>query len=195
MTLSIAGFMGIGVTDPPKPTRNRIRQRIIIHIRVPIEALRGLGIEHIRVGSLESSNHRVINPPVHVDQTVVVDLLVAGVAVVGVVVYVGIDGGLGGAQGADATAPSVVSILDDGGATGIADGDDQAEVVFVVVDRLVGAITFGGVLNHRCAAGVEGVFVFDFAVGGFYFKVNTGVDARTEEYRLFAGADGFYHVR
>lgn len=132
---------------------------------------------------MEAAEYRVVDSAVHVDKAEVVQLFVGGEAVVAVVVDVGVVERFGGTQQADAIAPGVIPILNNGGATGIADADNGAQMVFMEVDRFIGARALTGVLGYRGAACVDGVLAFDYAVVGLYFVMEARIDTRIDKYR------------
>ena len=65
---------------PFEPTRVHKIQRVVLHIREPIESLRIKRIGNKRIWRQESLNRRIINPPLHIDEAEFGIVFVTGVA-------------------------------------------------------------------------------------------------------------------
>ena len=70
------------ITDPREPAGVHRVQRIVHHITVAVEILAVFRHLNIRVRAEETPDLRIVDPPVHVDQAAVIELLVTGVATV-----------------------------------------------------------------------------------------------------------------
>ena len=69
-----------GIYTYKLPTLIRILQRIIQCIRIPVEVLGEIWTLDLRVRTQETSQHRVVESGVHVDEAVAGQVLVAAVA-------------------------------------------------------------------------------------------------------------------
>ena len=102
-------------------------QRIVLAIRIPVEALCAFRALHIGIHRKEAAHHRVVAPPVHVDEAEGRHVLVASIAAV----EHWLCGGTSSPSlGVTLVAPGVVGKLLLQPADFICDGRPTAEVVF-----------------------------------------------------------------
>ena len=69
------------------PGRVRVSQRIILDIAVAIKALKFVWVGNHIVRTHEPPDQRVINPPVHVDDSHLIEVLMLGIAAIGLLAH------------------------------------------------------------------------------------------------------------
>ena len=96
----------------------------------------------IRIRTHKPTNQRIINPPIHVDDPHLINMLMHGEATVDVGAGDGIQG-VGCTGDESPLAPWVIGQSLNHGSCGVGDGDDAAQLVVVQVAAAVGG---GGVM-------------------------------------------------
>lgn len=94
-----------------------------MYIGIPVVPLDGVHAVDVRVGTDKPPNQRVIHPAIHVDQAEIIQVLMAGVAVVGGDAFQGV-GSVVGAVAIAALAPGVVAHAFEQGAGLVGDDAD-----------------------------------------------------------------------